>query len=50
MYYRPNVFFKQFRVKGGADRVMVYLYLFINACLKELHNVSNYKDHIVQNI
>jgi hypothetical protein len=29
-FFRANVFFKSFEVKGGADRLMIYLTLFIH--------------------
>ncbi|XP_063902012.1 actin-related protein 2/3 complex subunit 3-like [Zophobas morio] len=32
-YYRANVFFKQFEIKTPADRVLIYVTLFIQACL-----------------
>uniref|UniRef100_A0A7S1CH91 Actin-related protein 2/3 complex subunit 3 n=1 Tax=Bicosoecida sp. CB-2014 TaxID=1486930 RepID=A0A7S1CH91_9STRA len=33
VYFRANVFFKNFEIKGPADRVLVYLTLFTHYCL-----------------
>ena len=32
--FRSNVLFRKFDVKGPADRTLIYLTLYINACLK----------------
>ena len=35
-YFKANVLFKHFEVKGPADRVLIYLTLYITQCLKKL--------------
>jgi len=35
-YFKANVLFKHFEVKGGADRVLIYLTLYITQCLQRL--------------
>ncbi|KAJ3213408.1 subunit of the Arp2/3 complex [Clydaea vesicula] len=34
--FRANCFFRNFEVKGGGDRVLIYLTLFITECLQKL--------------
>jgi actin related protein 2/3 complex subunit 3 len=34
--FRANTFFKNFDIKGGADRILIYLTLFIQECLLKL--------------
>lgn len=41
MYFRANVLFASFELKGGADRVLVYLTLFIQQCLVRLAKVAD---------
>ena len=36
LYYKPNTFFRQFEIKGPADRTLIYLMLYITECLKRL--------------
>lgn len=31
--FRPNSLFRNFEIKGGADRLLIYLILFISQCL-----------------
>lgn len=35
-YFKANVLFKHFEVKGPADRVLIYLTLYITQCLQKL--------------
>uniref|UniRef100_A0A914DRR3 Actin-related protein 2/3 complex subunit 3 n=1 Tax=Acrobeloides nanus TaxID=290746 RepID=A0A914DRR3_9BILA len=35
-YFKPNVFFRQYEIKGPADRTLIYLILYITECLKKL--------------
>ena len=35
-YFKANVLFKHFEVKGAADRVLIYLTLYITQCLQKL--------------
>ncbi|TPX48404.1 hypothetical protein SeMB42_g00021 [Synchytrium endobioticum] len=34
--FRANSFFRNFEIKGNADRVLIYLILFISECLSKL--------------
>ena len=36
MYFKANVLFKHFEVKGGADRLLIYLTLYTTQCLQRL--------------
>ena len=40
-YFKANVFFKSYEVKGSGDRVMIYLTLYISECLKKLQRCPN---------
>ncbi len=40
-YYRANVLFASFEIKGTADRVLVYLTLFISQCLKRFEKATS---------
>lgn len=35
-YFKANVFFSTFDVKGNADRLLVYLTLFMQQCIVRL--------------
>lgn len=35
-FFRANVLFASFEIKGGADRLLVYLTLFLNQCIVRL--------------
>ena len=35
-FFKANVLFKQYEVKGGADRLLIYLTLYITQCLQRL--------------
>lgn len=39
-YFKPNVFFREFEIKGAADRTLMYLLLYITECLKRLQKVA----------
>lgn len=39
IYFKPNIFFRQFEIKGPADRTLIYLMLYITECLKKLQKV-----------
>lgn len=41
--FRANCFFKNFEIKGPADRTLIYGILFVSSCLQALH--SNTSDH-----
>ena len=40
-YFKANVFFKNYEIKGDADRVLVYLTLYISQCLGRLQKCAN---------
>ena len=35
-YFKANVFFRTYEIKSDADRVLIYLTLYIQDCLKKL--------------
>lgn len=39
-YFKPNIFFREFEIKGAADRTLIYLFLYITECLKKLVKVG----------
>ncbi|EGF80042.1 hypothetical protein BATDEDRAFT_89245 [Batrachochytrium dendrobatidis JAM81] len=39
--YRANNFFRNFEIKGGADRVLIYIMLYIQECLGKLSKLPN---------
>jgi actin related protein 2/3 complex subunit 3 len=38
-FFKANVFFRNFEVKGTGDRTLIYLTLYISACLQKLTNL-----------
>ncbi|KAL3902460.1 MAG: hypothetical protein SGPRY_012060, partial [Prymnesium sp.] len=40
-FFKANVLFKQFEVKGAADRVLIYLTLYITQCLAKLNGCAS---------
>lgn len=36
LYFKPNVFFRSYEIQSDADRVLIYLILYITECLKRL--------------
>mmetsp|Transcript_21919 Transcript_21919/g.41097 ORF Transcript_21919/g.41097 Transcript_21919/m.41097 type:complete len:175 (+) Transcript_21919:65-589(+) len=40
-FFRANVLFATFEVKGGADRVLMFLTLYISQCLKRLEKAGS---------
>ncbi|KPJ14795.1 Actin-related protein 2/3 complex subunit 3 [Papilio machaon] len=40
-YFKANVFFRFYEIKSDADRVLIYLTLYISECLKKLQKCSN---------
>ena len=40
-FFKANVLFKHFEVKGSADRVLIYLTLYITQCLQKLEKCPN---------
>merc|ERR1711975_210435 len=45
-FFKANVLFKHFEVKGAADRVLIYLTLYITQCLKKLEGVASKPDAV----
>lgn len=43
-YFKANVLFKHFEVKGCADRVLIYLTLYTTQCLKRLETCATPAD------
>ncbi|RWS12617.1 actin-related protein 2/3 complex subunit 3-like protein [Dinothrombium tinctorium] len=41
MYFKANVFFKQYEIQSDADRVLIYLTLYISECLKKLQKCTS---------
>nr|CAD2125718.1 unnamed protein product [Meloidogyne enterolobii] len=50
LYFRPNVFFRNFEIKGPADRTLIYLFLYITECLKRIYIKSKNLNYIVQKL
>jgi len=40
IYFRANVLFKNFPIKGNADKLLVYITVFISKCLEVCLNVD----------
>ncbi|PAA62009.1 hypothetical protein BOX15_Mlig006309g1 [Macrostomum lignano] len=40
-YFKANVFFKNYEIKSEADRVLIYLTLYILDVLKKVHRCQN---------
>ena len=43
-YFKANVFFKNYEIKGPADRVLMYLTLYITECLKKMQKCKTKND------
>ncbi|XP_065201675.1 actin-related protein 2/3 complex subunit 3 [Planococcus citri] len=39
-YFKSNVFFRTYEIKNEADRVLIYITLFITECLKKLQKCA----------
>ena len=44
-YFKANVLFKHFEVKGAADRTLIYLTLYTTQCLKRLETCPTQVPH-----
>ncbi|XP_022108880.1 actin-related protein 2/3 complex subunit 3-like [Acanthaster planci] len=40
-YFKANVFFRTYEIKSEADRVLIYVTLYITECLKKLQKCSS---------
>ena len=38
-YFKPNIFFREYEIKGAADRTLIYLTFYISECLRKLQKV-----------
>jgi len=45
-FFKANVLFKHFEVKGTADRVLIYLTLYTTQCLKKMESSSSKADAV----
>jgi len=45
-FFKANVLFKHFEVKGGADRLLIYLTLYVTQCLQKLEKCPTPTDGI----
>eukprot|EP01134_Creolimax_fragrantissima_P000160 CFRG0160T1 len=43
-YFKPNMFFASFEIDGTADRVLIYLTLFIRECIVKAQRCANAKE------
>ena len=39
-YFKANVFFKNYEIKTPADRILIYLTLYVTECLKKLQKIA----------
>lgn len=44
--FRANSFFKNFDIKGPADRLLIYGILFVSDCLSKLSSKTTYRDAV----
>lgn len=44
--FRANCFFKNFEIKGPADRLLIYGILFVSDCLSKLTRLVNLKEAV----
>lgn len=47
LYFKPNIFFKSYEIQSDADRIIIYLTLFITECLKRLQKCQS-RDQALQ--
>lgn len=40
LYFRANIFFRNYDIKSPADRTLIYVTLYIQECLKKLRSVT----------
>lgn len=43
-YFKANVFFRTYEIKSEADRVLIYIILYITECLKKLQKCMSKND------
>eukprot|EP00295_Goniomonas_pacifica_P045432 CAMPEP_0175919036 /NCGR_PEP_ID=MMETSP0108-20121206/12189_1 /TAXON_ID=195067 ORGANISM="Goniomonas pacifica, Strain CCMP1869" /NCGR_SAMPLE_ID=MMETSP0108 /ASSEMBLY_ACC=CAM_ASM_000204 /LENGTH=176 /DNA_ID=CAMNT_0017241675 /DNA_START=87 /DNA_END=617 /DNA_ORIENTATION=+ len=42
--FRANVFFRNYEIQGGGDRLLIYLTLYITQCLQTMEKAANQKE------
>ncbi|XP_034948334.1 actin-related protein 2/3 complex subunit 3 [Chelonus insularis] len=47
-YFKANVFFRTYEIKSDADRVLIYITLYITECLKRLQKCSTQNQAITE--
>uniref|UniRef100_A0A915C8K8 Actin-related protein 2/3 complex subunit 3 n=1 Tax=Parascaris univalens TaxID=6257 RepID=A0A915C8K8_PARUN len=40
-YFKPNIFFREYEIRGPADRTLIYLTFYISECLRKLQKSAN---------
>uniref|UniRef100_A0A914W4D0 Actin-related protein 2/3 complex subunit 3 n=1 Tax=Plectus sambesii TaxID=2011161 RepID=A0A914W4D0_9BILA len=40
-YFKPNIFFREYEIKGAADRTLIYLTFYISECLRKLQKCAS---------
>ncbi|VDD96389.1 unnamed protein product, partial [Enterobius vermicularis] len=40
-FFKPNIFFREYEIRGPADRTLIYLTFYITECLKKLTKSPN---------
>lgn len=40
-FFKANIFFKNYEIKGEADRTLIYLTLYVTECLKKLQKCTS---------
>ncbi|CAJ0933029.1 unnamed protein product, partial [Mesorhabditis belari] len=40
-YFKPNIFFREFEIKGPGDRTLIYLTFYVTECLRKLQRSPN---------
>ena len=50
IYFRANVLFKNFNIEGDADKLLVYITVFIQKCLEKASdpNQQNAKENMIR--
>ncbi|CAI4220605.1 unnamed protein product, partial [Auanema sp. JU1783] len=41
VYFKPNIFFREFEIKNPSDRTLIYLTFYITECLRKLSRSPN---------
>ncbi|PAV80553.1 hypothetical protein WR25_11397 [Diploscapter pachys] len=41
MFFKPNIYFREFEIKSPADRTLIYLTFYITECLRKLQRSPN---------